>query len=462
MRLVDIIPGSAFRLSLKISSLTLLVMSLICVFIYNAVTQAMIYELRTQAEEEISLLGDILKEDGSKGMTEALAGLSNTFIPKEHIVGVFNADGKAIAGNVSIAPDFVGWKKTVLTLISPSLDEEQNQYHSKVIHLKGYTLIVGRSDTLIVAVQRSLIVWLLIAALVISLSTLILGAISSASSARKIRHMDNVLKKVADGESNVRVQRSPTARPDQLDQLGEKINLNLDTLSELITGIKSTASAVAHDLKTPLAHTLFSLYEAQEQSEKGECPTPVIKKAINDVEAINTTFDTILRISRINAHLDRSHFQWVDIWSVIDKITELYEPVYGEIDNQIIVTKPDDGVKPQKVYGDAGMLEQLLVNLLKNIQAHCPDGTKVMITTVLDDTGLDMIVQDDGPGVSEQSIDNILKPFYRVDKARTESGNGLGLTLIAAIARYHKASLSLENSHPGLRVIIHFPLQPDQ
>lgn len=461
MRLADILPDSTFRLALKVSSLTLLVTLCVSAVIYNAVSQAMLYELRAQAEEEISLLSDILKDDGSKGLVEALGGLSTTYTPVGHIVGVFNSDNEPVAGNVSVAPDFVGWRKTALTLIQPFTKSVESQhYHTKVIKLDGHVLIVGRSDLLIGRVQQSLIIWLFLGTLVITLSTLLLGAVSSATSARKIRHMDDVLKRVADGESDVRVNLSNVSRPDQLDKLGQKINLHLDTLSELMTGIKSTASAVAHDLKTPLAHTQFSLYEAMELCEKGDDPTEVIENAINAVEAINTTFDTILRISRINAHLDRSHFQWIDIWSVIEKITELYEPVYNEIDNRIILEHSCDSGTLQKVFGDAGMLEQLLVNLLKNIQVHCPPGTEVTIRTALDAKGLNLIVQDNGPGIPEQEIENVLKPFHRVDKARTESGNGLGLTLIAAIARHHKASLVLENCHPGLQVLIHFPSEP--
>lgn len=457
MRLVDIVPGSAFRLALKVSSVTMLVTLLVSMLIYNAVTQAMIYELRAQSEEEISLLEDILKDDGSSGLVKALGGLSKTYIPAGHIVGVFNTDDKPVAGNVSVAPDFVGWKKTALTLIQPVSDGENHQYHSKVIHLEGYTLIVGRSDKLIASVQQSLIIWLSVGAIVITLSSLLLGALASISSARKIRHMDSVLKRVADGESNARVELPIVNHPEELDKLGQKINLHLDNLSELMTGIKSTASAVAHDLKTPLAHTQFGLYEALEQCEKGEDPTKVIENAVSGIESINTTFDTILRISRINAQLDRSHFQWIDIWPVIDKITELYEPVYGEIDNRIVLKRPDDKNIEQKVFGDAGMLQQLLVNLLKNIQVHCPNGTEVTISTEQKASGFNLIVQDDGPGIPDSEVENVLKPFHRVDKARTESGNGLGLTLIAAIARHHKAPLSIENSHPGLRVTIHFP-----
>lgn len=456
MRLTDITPGPAFRLALKVSSFSLLVSTLLCALIYNVVTQAMLYELKSQSKEEVLLLSDILKASGSEGLIEALGGLSRTHVPIGHIVGVFNALGEPLAGNLSVAPDFVGWKKTSVTLIKPRVYGHQHQYHAKVVRLSGHTLIVGRSDKLITAVQFKLTYSLLIASLIIALVTLLLGFTSSVASARKIRHMDDVLKRVSEGENRVRIKLKDATHPDQFDNLGQRINQHVDTLDELITGIKSTASAVAHDLKTPLAHTQFSLFEALELCQNGQDPTLLIENTITEVEQINTTFDTILRISRINTQLDRSHFQYFELWSVIEKVTELFAPVFDEKGHQISLQKESDS---NRLLGDAGMLEQLLVNLLKNILVHCADGTHVIIRLATHSEGLTLTVQDDGAGIPEQEIDNVLKPFYRADKATEEPGNGLGLTLVAAIAHHHKASLTLHDCSPGLRVNVQFPAQ---
>ncbi len=459
VRLADIIPGSSFKLSLKITSLIMLVISLTAFVIYNAVTQALLYELSSQSEEEIALLGDILKKDGSQELVKVLNGLNNTYVPKERIVGLFNHLDQPIAGNISVAPDFVGWKKTVLSITGIHPDKEsQHQYHTRIIELDGYTLVVARSDTLIAAVQKKLLMWLIIGAIVISLTSLTLGVLSSADSARKIKHMDRVLKQVADGSTEARVEISQQPHPDQLDQLGVKINYHLSKLSELITGIKSTASAVAHDLKTPLSHIQISLFDALEQSEKGQNPAPTIEAAIDEVKAINTTFDTILRISRINAQLDKSHFQWFDLKLTVEKISELFEPVYADIGNQITLSLEAKPPASTQMFGDASMIEQLLVNLLRNIQVHCPQGTLVTINLNPKAGSLTLEVQDNGPGIPQDEIDKVLKPFHRVDKARTESGNGLGLTLISAIAHHHSAKVSLHNRSPGLSVSIDFPL----
>jgi signal transduction histidine kinase len=67
-----------------------------------------------------------------------------------------------------------------------------------------------------------------------------------------------------------------------------------------------------------------------------------------------------------------------------------------------------------------------------------------------------LIVEDDGSGIPANELETFLKPFERLDVARTKPGNGLGLALVAAIAKQHEADLKLENASPGLRVIVSF------
>lgn len=454
MHLTNILPGSAFKLSLKVVGVYLFTISLASYAIYNAVTQALLYELSSQSEEEITLFTEILKKEGPEELVKVLGGLSHIYVPKERIVGLFNHLNTPIAGNVSVAPDFVGWGKSKVKLTHPITYNAL--YHTRVKHIEGYTLVVGRSNQLIGSVQEKLSYWLSLSSIFITLITLFLGIISSSQSARKIQHMDDVLQKVAEGDIDTRILFAQQNHPDQLGQLGGKINAHLDQLSELIIGIKSTASAIAHDLKTPLSHIQISLYDALDQNEKGQNSTQALEGAIEEVKSINTTFDTILRISRINAQLNKTHFQWFNIQATIEKITELFEPVYSDINNHISLNYDVPNTETI-IFADVSMIEQLIVNLLINIQVHCPNNTEVIIGLIVSENHIVLSVQDNGPGVPEPEIENITKPFHRIDSARTESGNGLGLTLISAIARHHSADLQLKNCHPGLKVSINFP-----
>lgn len=453
--LINTLSGHAFKLSAKLVALFCVVLFAVSYLVYQATSQALLFEQQEQIEEEVILLSQILEQSGSQGLVEALGGLSTTYVPVGHLLGVFNEADNRMAGNMSVAPDFVGWKTATASVLTSPSQQQSGRYHTKVIYRNGLTLVVGRSEQLIVAVQRQLILWLALGSAIIVFATIILGAMASQKAARKIRHMDQVLAKAADGDSQVRVKVT-SARPlEQLDLLGMKINQHLVSLSELVTGLKCTASSIAHDLKTPLSHTQFSLYEAIDLCDSGKDPSPVIEQAIQDLGAINTTFDTILRIARINGHVDPSQFQRLEIWPIIEKIADFYAPVLAEKDMKIVLQH--HSIQGNDcVYGDNGMLEQLLVNLLQNVKNHCPVGTTIWMQIKADHNHLVLEIRDNGPGVPDDQLTEVLNAFHRVDKARTETGSGLGLTLVSAIARHHNATLTLNNTHPGLSVQLRF------
>lgn len=454
MRLADVLPDSAFRLSLKVVVIFAAVLSLASILLYKVVTNALEHELKIQAQEELVLFSDILQDQGSAGLVNAMNGLASVYVPAEHVIGLFSEDNKRLAGNISLAPEFVGWRKTSIELIQAVKSEEKGKYHAISKKINGYTLVVGRSDRIVRVTQKQLVIWLLVSTLFISITTLLLGYATSRQSAKKLTRMDKVLEQVANGETESRITLNHQS--DLIDSLGKKINHHLDRLSELITGIKTTSSAIAHDLKTPLAHTQISLYQALETCDKGENPSPAIESALTEIGQLNSTFDTILRISRINTQTDRSHFQPTDLWLVIDKIIEFYEPVVTEAGNTLSLEPDKAERQPLIVNIDSGMIEQLLVNLLKNIQVHCPTGTHITISANKFGQSVQLSVSDNGPGIPEAELETITKPFHRLDRARTKAGNGLGLALASAIVRQHNGRLTLSNLHPGLEVKIEF------
>jgi signal transduction histidine kinase len=69
----------------------------------------------------------------------------------------------------------------------------------------------------------------------------------------------------------------------------------------------------------------------------------------------------------------------------------------------------------------------------------------------------EIVVTDRGPGVPEAERERVIERFVRLEASRSEPGSGLGLSLVAAVARLHGGSLRLEDNHPGLRVVLSFP-----
>jgi len=106
------------------------------------------------------------------------------------------------------------------------------------------------------------------------------------------------------------------------------------------------------------------------------------------------------------------------------------------------------------------LLAQALTNLLDNAIKYTPRGGEVEVGAYADGELRTLIVSDSGPGVPEDEIGNLHRRFVRLDNARSEPGNGLGLALVHAVVEQHQGTLVIANRHPGLEVRLELPRRP--
>jgi signal transduction histidine kinase len=112
---------------------------------------------------------------------------------------------------------------------------------------------------------------------------------------------------------------------------------------------------------------------------------------------------------------------------------------------------------PLSVEGDPELLAQMLVNLVENALRHAGKRARVTVRVDARGQGAVVAVADDGPGVPAAERERIFDRFYRLERNRSTPGSGLGLALVAAVARLHGASVALADAAPGLDVQIAFP-----
>jgi signal transduction histidine kinase len=107
--------------------------------------------------------------------------------------------------------------------------------------------------------------------------------------------------------------------------------------------------------------------------------------------------------------------------------------------------------------GDRELLAQCIVNLLENAQSHTDPG--IMITLSASSTAENVVIEvaDTGPGVAKADRERIVQRFIRLEASRSTPGHGLGLNLVAAVARLHGGRLRFAANRPGLRAILEFP-----
>ncbi|HEX2590566.1 MAG TPA: ATP-binding protein, partial [Rhizomicrobium sp.] len=99
---------------------------------------------------------------------------------------------------------------------------------------------------------------------------------------------------------------------------------------------------------------------------------------------------------------------------------------------------------------------QAAANLIDNAIKYTPAGGNVALVVSETLDGPEFRVADSGPGIAEKDRGRVVQRFVRLEESRNSPGTGLGLSLVAAVARMHNALLLLEDNHPGLRAILRF------
>jgi signal transduction histidine kinase len=239
---------------------------------------------------------------------------------------------------------------------------------------------------------------------------------------------------------------------DDLDRLARTLNRMLQRIGELIEGLRQVSSALAHDLRTPLTR----LRQRLESARTGERSRPELESAIDagiaEMDTILATFAALLRIAEVEAGARRAGFAEVDLAAVATNVVEAFAAP-AEDERKMLVSSIDPAVS---VRGDRELLTQLLANLVENAIVHTPKDTRIEVRLDRTTSGGRLTVADDGPGVPVGERERIFAKFHRLDRSRTLPGNGLGLSLVSAIADLHGARLAVNDNGPGLRVTLDF------
>jgi signal transduction histidine kinase len=174
---------------------------------------------------------------------------------------------------------------------------------------------------------------------------------------------------------------------------------------------------------------------------------------VQQVEHVLETFNALLRIARVESGAFRSAFAAVDLGKIVRDVCELYQAAADE--RRIALAC--DGRAAVEVFGDRELLAQALTNVLDNAMKYTPPGGAVTVALERDDDRARVRVADTGPGIPAADRDRVLQRFARLDRARSQPGNGLGLALVKAVADQHHGRLVLGDNAPGLVVTIELP-----
>ena len=274
--------------------------------------------------------------------------------------------------------------------------------------------------------------------------------------ARRVGDVTDTCVRIMSGEQGHRLP--VIGKSDEFDALATSVNRVLDRLEEQTRTLRATFDSVAHDLRAPL-HRLRTRMDAVLRLPTLEpgIREPV-ESALREVDRLQRTLATLLQIALAESGAPLASPAPVDIGELADELTELFEPVARE-SGLTLTGHADHGVI---VEGNRQLLAQLITNLLENALKYVPAGGRIEVTVTQLAGRAHLAITDNGPGMPAEERQRAGQPFARVGQRSGLEGSGLGLSLVSAIARLHRARLTLESNDPGLRAIVSLPLSDAQ
>ena len=363
-----------------------------------------------------------------------------------------------LAGNLSdwpdAKPDADGWIEFEIADAPDEPGGGSHEARAVVFTLPGgYHLLVGR-DTM---ERRHFQDRVLISLAWALLLTVGLGAAGGVLISRNVMHrIDAINQTTRQIMSGALQERMAVANNgDELDQLASNLNAMLDQIEHLMVGMRQVTDSVAHDLRTPLTRLRsrleITLVEAGTEDEY----RAAIREAISEADRLLGIFGALLSIAEAEAGTMQRGFQKVSLSDLARQMADLYEPAAEEAGLSFV---SDIRAEPIAL-GNQQLLAQAIANLLDNALKYTPAGGCVTLTVKgpEGERGACVSVADTGPGIPAEQRESVLRRFVRLEASRSSPGNGLGLSLVDAVARLHGARLEMDDNNPGLIVSLVFP-----
>lgn len=286
-----------------------------------------------------------------------------------------------------------------------------------------------------------------------ALLSLLIGITISLRGLKGLQTINRACAHVTQGDLSHRIPISKSR--DDFDRLAQTINTMLDKISMLMSGVSQVSDSIAHDLRTPLARMRNQIELMQRKQSSDE-----LTLLMSQLDHILNAFNALLRISQLEQGSLRQAFTHFDFKDVVTSALNLYEIVFEDksIKFDALIT---DETFP--CFGDKELWIQTLSNLLDNAYKYTPQNGQVSLTLNKEHKKIILIVCDSGPGIPSTEHSNVFTRFYRLERHRSQSGTGLGLSLVRAVCQVHNATIQLSNnsesdSGTGLNVKISIPM----
>jgi len=452
---------SIFRIALLYLLLLGVTLLALLAVIYWSTASLIDHQSDETVQAEIRGLAEQYRDEGLVRLMEVIRERSG---PRGAMESVYLLTGprlEPLAGNLTAWPGNVGVDEAGWMEVSLGRQEDpsgtRHSVRGRAFDLAGgYHLFVGRTraerDDFRDIVAGAL-AWALLPAL-------LLGLVGGALIGRySLSRVDAVRAAGADIVSGDLSRRVPlTGSGDEFDRLAATINEMLARIETLMGGMRLVTDSLAHDLRSPLTRARSAIDMALRHGRDAEAYREALEQTAAELEIILRTFEALINIAQAEAQLNLTSLKELNLSALAGDLLEVYQPIAEDAGLDL----RGDIAEGVVIKGHRQLLGQAIANLLDNAVKHScrsagGDGGQMQLSLALDDGAAVLSVADSGPGIAPKDRDRVLERFVRLDDSRGTPGSGLGLSLVAAVAKLHGARLSLGDNAPGLKVSLSFP-----
>lgn len=427
---------------------------LIFTFIYAATDRLLISEYQQVVQEEQRNLVASFDEGGPALTAKVINMILGGPGRRDLLILLTDPRRQPLAGNLDAWPATIKpvgeWREVNLYRSGHTKPEDFSVV--AVTLPQGHHLLIGHSLSERARTQRVLNV-ALVGALLLGVPVGLLGgSILAHWVSRRIGHIADVAADVSSGDLGQRITLSGSG--DIFDRLSSSLNAMLARIEMLMHELQTLADSLAHDLRSPVTRMHARAEQALRKADAPEARA-AMTGVLAECEVLLRTLNTVLQISRADAGIGKRAHEEFDLAEMVRSLCEMYEPLAEEAALSIESSAP----QALMFVGDRQLISQALDNLIGNAFKYASAGKLIRLSAVDYGDYVELEAADHGPGIPPELRSEALKQFGRLDPARSTDGAGLGLALVAAVARLHDGTVAIEDNHPGLRVILRLPNQ---
>ena len=406
-------------------------------------------------DAEITGLVEQYQRQGLPGLTDVI--ISRSVRGQQGLYLLANNDRRVIAGNLDTWPQVQPTGNGLIEFAyerrigsSPELRRARGRIFL-LTQQGGYYLLVARDvheRRELEALFTAMLLWGAGLMIVLGFAG---GVIISRNFLARLDVINRTSRQIMAGDLSKRVPVSSAG--DEFDALAGHLNRMLDRIERLLHGMREVSDNVAHDLRSPLNRLRNRLEMAAMRHPADSDTARDIDAAVQETDRLIATFNSLLLIAEAEAGSVRESMETFSLGNVIEGVGELYGPL---ADEKSITFTVEKAPVPAMIRGNQNLISQAVANLLDNAIKYTPEGGHIVVSLEQNAGCPQVVVADNGPGIPADERRRVTDRFVRLESSRNSPGTGLGLSLVAAVARMHDAELLLDDNQPGLRAVLRF------